>query len=258
MNPCSETAPQKRPDPSHKLEPAAEGVSGRRNHQSKAVTMIAASPTKRSNPAIWPVALALVAAMACAGSPAFAQATPDDEYYDHVLNTDKRIIDTILGAVGLGSRPGAIIDYRERSPLVVPPVRSLPPPEANAARTNPEWPVDPEIRQAAADRKSGRHFSVDFAEPLGPAALSTRGSSTLSGGPIEDPGAPGALKEKGFLSRLIAGELWGTKEEVGTFEGEPPRRTLTAPPSGYQTPSPAAPYGVTNRPYEAEKADKRL
>jgi len=33
-------------------------------------------------------------------------------------------------------------------------------------------------------------------------------------------------------------------EEVAKFTGEPPRTSLTEPPSGYQTPAPTAAYGI--------------
>ena len=39
----------------------------------------------------------------------------------------------------------------------------------------------------------------------------------------------------------------GYTNETGTFTNEPSRNTLTEPPPGYQTPSPAQPYGVTRR-----------
>ena len=35
------------------------------------------------------------------------------------------------------------------------------------------------------------------------------------------------------------------KGDVAKFESEPPRTSLTEPPAGYRTPSPAQPYGLT-------------
>ncbi len=35
------------------------------------------------------------------------------------------------------------------------------------------------------------------------------------------------------------------QDETATFEAEPPRASLTDPPSGYRVPSPAQPYGVS-------------
>ena len=42
--------------------------------------------------------------------------------------------------------------------------------------------------------------------------------------------------------------MFGSKEEVVNFTGEPPRGALTDPPPGYQTPSPTQPYGITKAP----------
>ena len=42
------------------------------------------------------------------------------------------------------------------------------------------------------------------------------------------------------------------EEEVAKFTGEPPRASLTAPPPGYQTPSPDQPYGVNAKACPSE------
>jgi hypothetical protein len=46
------------------------------------------------------------------------------------------------------------INYSERSPLVVPPNRDLPPPIATDRLPAPNWPQDPDLkkRQAASDK----------------------------------------------------------------------------------------------------------
>jgi len=46
---------------------------------------------------------------------------------------------------------------------------------------------------------------------------------------------------------LMQGRLGGSWDEYGKFDGEPPRTSLVQPPPGYLTPSPAAPYGTTDR-----------
>src|SRR5436190_2116389 len=57
----------------------------------------------------------------------------------------ERFFDGVMSAIGLQKeRPG--IDYRERSPLVVPRGNTLPPPQASGAK-DPNWPVDPEVKQ---------------------------------------------------------------------------------------------------------------
>jgi hypothetical protein len=54
--------------------------------------------------------------------------------------------------------------------------------------------------------------------------------------------------ELGYVRRWFSGFGFGAyRDEVGTFTAEPPRQMLTAPPSGYQTPSPEHPYGNTKR-----------
>src|SRR3954452_17349751 len=68
------------------------------------------------------------------------QAQDDDDTFE------QKIIKNILGGMGVDvGRAG--IDYRERSPLVIPPTRDMPPPQAAGTTTgNPAWPKE-------ADRK---------------------------------------------------------------------------------------------------------
>ncbi|MEX0753209.1 MAG: hypothetical protein WD073_09835 [Xanthobacteraceae bacterium] len=204
--------------------------------------------------------LALVALTIGAGGAAFSQQEQEEEdpYQDHILNTDKRILDGILGMVGLGGSEGATITYRERSPLVVPPDLKLPPPETHSIVQNPEWPVDPEVKQskaAAAARKNDHRASVDPAKPISRSALEQSGTGTL---PTGDRSGPAKTKEDDFFTMLYKGGLWGSQknEDVETFTGEPPRDALTEPPPGYLTPSPVAPYGTTKRGFEVEKPEK--
>ena len=203
--------------------------------------------------ALWAAALAL-AAMSVAGNSAWAQAAAeeDDDIENHVLNADKRLFNMILAPLGLGSAAAPDITYRERSPLVVPQGRDLPPP-GKAAKTG-EWPIEPEVkakRAAATLRKYGRD-PVDPAKPISGTAEAYKTGNT---GQWDDRKGP---KEPDFLSMLISGKLKGSWDEVGKFEGEPPRTTLVDPPPGYLTPSPAAPYGVTPRQGEPEKKEPKL
>ena len=50
------------------------------------------------------------------------------------------------------------------------------------------------------------------------------------------------------------------KAESTPFTGEPPRTTMTAPPPGYQTPSPNYPYGIepTQAPAKPQTLEQRL
>src|SRR6478736_10437179 len=77
---------------------------------------------------------AMVLALPVAASAQQAQDDDDDTF-------EQKIIKNILGGMGVYTgQPG--IDYRERSPLVIPPSRDLPPPEsaAAAAARNAAWP----------------------------------------------------------------------------------------------------------------------
>ena len=57
-----------------------------------------------------------------------------------------------MKGIGGTNMENSSIDYRERSPLVVPPKLDLPPPASAAAEVNaPNWPKDPdEARRKAA------------------------------------------------------------------------------------------------------------
>src|SRR5438034_44206 len=101
------------------------------------------------------------------GVPAIAQTLDND---DDGPTFEQKIIMGILGGIGVdvGNKPG--IDYRERSPLVVPPSRNLPAPQnAAAVEQNPAWPRDPDQRRRRKESKqrdpSSR--SVDRIEPAG-------------------------------------------------------------------------------------------
>lgn len=149
----------------------------------------------------------------------------------------------VLKAVGLPDpdHPEYEINYSERSPLVVPPNRNLPPPIATDRSPAPNWPQDPDIkkRQAAKSetilRPNGDPV-MDEGRPLRPDELIPKGShsSAVSSSPGIEP------KQRSLFSFD-----WFNKEEYGTFIGEPPRASLTDPPPGYQTPSPDQPYGIS-------------
>jgi hypothetical protein len=201
-------------------------------------------------------ALGLVVLTACASGSARAAGDEDNS----IWNLDQRLLYGFMHTLGFKNNSDPAVDYRERSPLVVPPQRTLPPPETAAAK-NPAWPVDADVKrreEAAAKRKQARGRPVDIEEQgrnLTPSELNppgTTGSARGSGG-----GGPGETEgnmlpsQLGYFGGLFSWTGFGfgitPKEEVGTFKAEPPRTALTEPPAGYQTPSPAQPYGVTKR-----------
>src|SRR4051812_28707420 len=82
---------------------------------------------------------AFVLTMALGATSAFAQNAEDDEE-----SFDTKFFREMMKELGFQRDKGGI-DYRERSPLVVPPSRALPPPRSEASVTsNPAWPKDPD------------------------------------------------------------------------------------------------------------------
>jgi hypothetical protein len=217
------------------------------------------SRTKRLRQAAWVCSLGIVILAACAPGSARAQ---DDDDENSIWNLDKRMFHSLMGAIGLkdGSEPG--IDYRERSPLVVPPTNNLPPPQAARTPHDPDWPVDPDQkrrREAARAKKNTPIYDSDYNErSLLPSELdppkvraARRGmkesTSTAPDSSDDHKLMPSQLGYFGGLFSWTGLGFGANKNEVGTFTHEPPRTSLSEPPSGYQTPSPAQPYGVTKR-----------
>jgi hypothetical protein len=165
---------------------------------------------------------------------------------------DIKFFRNILSGLGL-KRDDEVIRYRERSPLVVPPSRSLPPPETgDVAAKNPAWPKDPDVqraKQVKADRKKPRKDVDEESLPELPNQLNRPGAKPRTGAPTaadnKDPTLPSTNAELGAKSVFNVDALLGrNKDEYTTFVSEPPRVSLTEPPPGYRTPSPAQPYGV--------------
>jgi hypothetical protein len=161
------------------------------------------------------------------GAQAQTQADPDEDSFEQA------IIKNIMGGLGVDvGRPG--IDYRERSPLVIPPTLDLPPPvAANPSAANPAWPREPERkRSAAAIRQNARATTED------PGTQTTSSDDAVIGRPMRP-------SELGSGNIFTWGNLMGSGlEEKATFSGEPKRGALTQPPPGYQTPSPSQPYAA--------------
>jgi hypothetical protein len=182
----------------------------------------------------------------------------DNDWYD------VKILRGVMRGLGLRNGDEATIDYRERSPLVVPPSRDLPPPETDAVvERNPAWPVDPDVqkrKKAKAAVRSGATTAArqeyEDGQALRPdqlrrGTISSNGTPAAPGASNDDVTTGRAVKpsELGWTASVkdmldVRGWFGGQKEEYAKFDGEPARATLTDPPVGYQTPSPAQPYGV--------------
>jgi hypothetical protein len=179
-----------------------------------------------------------------------ARAADDDE---DDKTFEEKIIEGIMAGIGGTNMENRGIEYRERSPLVVPPKLDLPPPAAAAAEVKaPNWPKDPdEARRKAAitARKKVNKDPVEAARLLTPSELNQRGPKSSGGESIDQPGGnPGASavlspSQLGY-SGGFSGLFGGSKTETAPFKGEPTRESLTQPPGGYQTPSPNFAYGT--------------
>jgi hypothetical protein len=175
----------------------------------------------------------------------------DDDEDDKTF--EEKIIEGIMAGIGGTNMDNRGIEYRERSPLVVPPKLDLPPPAASADVKAPNWPKDPDEQRrkaAAAARKKENKDPREAARILTPAELAV-GKTAAPERTNNDPVQPGNSFNNPILSPSqlgyngsFSGLFGGGKTETAPFKGEPTRDSLTQPPSGYQTPSPNFAYGT--------------
>jgi hypothetical protein len=165
---------------------------------------------------------------------------------------EEKIIKQIMTGIGGTNMENTGIEYRERSPLVIPPRNDLPPPAAAAEAPVPNWPKDPEIKrrkEAKELRKKDNKDPREASRVLTPSELAVGKTAPGKGSAGPDlPGNPGtsALLSPSQLGYEggFSGLFGGNKAESAPFKGEPTRDTLTMPPPGYQTPSPNFAYGT--------------
>ena len=201
--------------------------------------------------AAWFTAAALGIGLVMAAGPVRAA---DDDEDDKTF--EEKIIDNIMRGLGGTNMENRGIDYRERSPLVVPPRLHLPAPgQAAADPKAPNWPKDPDEqrRKAAIEaRKKSNKDPREASRLLTPSELS-QGKTIAPKRGDNDPVQPGTNTNNPVLSPSQLGYtgglglFGGNKAETAPFKGEPARESLTQPPTGYQTPSPAFAYGTGPR-----------
>ena len=198
---------------------------------------------------------------------------------DHPLPTDPhaeiraevaKVFDHHCRERHLDSIDDGKIEYRERSPLVMPPKLDLPPPDARSATTQtPNWPKDPNEGRRKPSKKKSKPGILDAV--INPFLPSKPGETESAA--IEEPsGPPPPPRPQGDVAKVDpvydkAGDLFsgsigsigsinlfgGSKPESTTFTGEPTRQSLTQPPAGYQTPSSSYPYGIGKGALEVPK-----
>ncbi|WP_407158901.1 hypothetical protein [Bradyrhizobium sp. STM 3557] len=177
-----------------------------------------------------------------------ARAQEDDQEDDKTF--EEKIIDNIMRGMGATNMETPSIEYRERSPLVVPPKLDLPPPSSAAQAAAPNWPKDPDVQRreaAAAARKKENKDPVEAARPLTPAEMKVGKTAKAKATEPVQPGVTNSPmlspSQLGFKGGLF-GMFKGNDSESKQFTSEPDRETLTQPPAGYQTPSPNYAYGT--------------
>ena len=154
---------------------------------------------------------ALLSLMAAVSAPAaMAQTSGSD---------NEGVWNKFMKSVGANNAPdpNSDISYIERPPLVVPPSRDLPPPVADPAAPATNWPT--------SNPKTVKHAKSK--------------TEVIPDTAVQNPNPP--FEKKPWYNP--AG--WFSKEEYGTFAGEPVRQNLTEPPAGYRVPSPEQPYGIS-------------
>jgi hypothetical protein len=225
----------------------------------------------RRRAAVFAGILTLAAAVSAGMGGALAQSAADD---DEDAPLDTKVFRQVMKGLGFRNNNEVGIEYRERAPLVVPPSRNLPPPQNEGTSTNiPAWPKDPDVARRkeataaeraklrrAGDRPSedGRPLRPDELKATGQASASAANSSGapgLSGDEAARPLSPSQLGGNGSKNWFndIFSSIGPARPESAPFTGEPPRTSMTAPPPGYQTPSPSQPYGM-DLPRETPKA----
>jgi hypothetical protein len=203
----------------------------------------------------WLAALRLAAVAAGIGLVMTAGVARAQDADDDDSSFEDKIIKGIMTGIGATNMDNRGIDYRERSPLVVPPKLDLPPPDTGANANNaPNWPKDPDVaarKAAAQNKRKGIWTATEGNRTLTPAEMAVKrpraanadvDGSTQPGGmnnPVLSPSQLGV--DSGMFSKMFGGT---GSSQTAQFKGEPPRESLTQPPVGYQTPSPNYAYGT--------------
>ena len=204
--------------------------------------------------------LALCALAICTIAAQPALAADDDE--EEPVSFEQGIIRNLLRGIGATNLDNGGIDYRERSPLVIPPKVELRAPETQRQVTAPNWPKDPDVAERQARKEAARKKGGATRDALAESREASRIllPSELAGQPVSrsssrDSVIPGATTTNPILSPSelgyngsVFGLFKSKPAEAEKFTGEPTRESLTQPPVGYQTPSPSYAYGSGGPP----------
>jgi hypothetical protein len=196
-------------------------------------------------------------------SAGIARAADDGEDDDSTF--EDKIIKNIMSGLGGTNMENQGIDYRERSPLVVPPKITLPPPDATAPPVA-NWPKDPDVQQRNNARAAARKPKADpmqSARSLSPAEMAAQNSKPTVGAETVTPGDPNknivlSPQALGYSGGLFKNMFGSNKSETAEFKGEPTRDNLTQPPVGYQTPASGYAYGTGPKEVLQNAAERNI
>ncbi|MBN9602283.1 MAG: hypothetical protein J0G33_05055 [Afipia felis] len=181
----------------------------------------------------------------------------DDGEQQPEMSFEHKMIDGLLR--GLGGQTmednNKGIEYRERSPLVIPSKLDLPPPASKSAPAVANWPKDPDVQARKEAIEASKRATPDWDDakrPLMPSELAKKPSSKRSATALNDdrPGMDNSNynllspSQLGFKNSMMSDLFGGGKDESAKFVKEPDRSELSQPPAGYQTPSPSYAYGT--------------
>ncbi len=91
--------------------------------------------------------------------PLHAQTVEEDEG-DDGKSFERKLMDNFMSGLGGRRIDDGTIDYRERSPLVVPSKIALPPPQTGKTKLAPNWPKDPDLAEREAARQASNQKAM--------------------------------------------------------------------------------------------------
>ena len=141
---------------------------------------------------------------------------------------------SIFSAIGLTS-DAPEIEYRERSPLVVPPKIKLPKPKDAAAASSAEWPKDPDVERRKAAEAEAKAPRVDPGKPL---TIQEIRAGRRPGAGIEDNYNPVGNRKDPKLTLEEMAEINASlkkyNESTRQASASTERKWLTDPPNIYR------------------------
>lgn len=197
----------------------------------------------------------------------------DEDLHDKGESADQAFIRSLMTGLGGVDSQRAPIKYEPRSPLVVPPSRSLPEPSDKMeakVEDNAAWPKDPDAMAAKyraeaeasrpkdesdlADHQTGRPWSP---EELAKYRIPGAGKKGDYSGETRD-GKPLTREEMAKTSAKASAASGSGATGSGTAAG-PQRKYLTEPPSEYRVPASTAPMrSAKKEPEKREKYDQAI